>query len=122
MTAGHDSRKCVCGGVLELRERFVDSEGLCHVGRSLSSQRVPLQAAKESRMEASAGLDERKRARGGVLERGEGPVLGETLGEILSALRFEFIVVETANESQIGASAGIDTSGLEFRSGELTLP
>ena len=23
----HDSRKCVCGGVLEVRERFVDGEG-----------------------------------------------------------------------------------------------
>ena len=36
-------------------------------------------------------------------------VLGETLGEILSGLRVEIIVVETANESQIGASAGHDS-------------
>ena len=26
-SAGHDSRKCVCGGVLELNQRFVDGEG-----------------------------------------------------------------------------------------------
>ena len=49
--------KRACGSVLDARKRVVDLEGLCHVGRSLSSQRVPPQAAKESRMEASAGSD-----------------------------------------------------------------
>ena len=48
-------------------------------------------------------------ASGGVLERGEGLVRLETLGEVLRALSAEGVVEEAANEGQIGVSGAADS-------------
>ena len=49
------------------------------------------------------------RAGGGVLERGEGLVFGEALGEVLGRLRVEVVVPQAANESRIAVLWAADT-------------
>ena len=50
-----------------------------------------------------------KRACGGALERGEGLVLLETGGEVLSGLRIELVVLEPASAGEIRVSAALDS-------------
>ena len=46
---------------------------------------------------------------GGVLERLEGLVLLEALGQMLGGLRVQSVEAEAANKGNIGVSAGADT-------------
>ena len=50
-----------------------------------------------------------KWACGGALERLEGRVRLESLGEVLGSLRIELVVLETASEGAIRVSAAIDS-------------
>ena len=69
---------------------------------------VPAEAANEGVNGASAAADSRQigqvcgwRAGGGILERLEGRVLLEALGQVLGSLCVEAVVTETANESRV---------------------
>ena len=46
---------------------------------------------------------------GGVLERCEGLVFGETLGDVLCALRTNVVAEQAANESRIESSGGANS-------------
>ena len=50
-----------------------------------------------------------KRACGGVLERGEGLVRLESLGEVLGSLRIESVLLEAATEASKGAHQNAST-------------
>ena len=52
-----------------------------------------------------------RRAGGGILERLEGHVLLQALGQVLGGLRVEVVAVETANEKGVGLSMPIDSNG-----------
>ena len=73
---------------------------LCKMGVECKRQRV-----------LTAGIE----GWGGVLKGGEGPVIGETPGDVLCALSSEFIVPEPANESQIQTSGGADGADSRHR-------
>ena len=99
---------------LEATERSKLWFALCDVQNGLSTiltNVVSQQTASERRVEASAGPDGRERVSGDVLEGGEGLVLLQTLGKVLSGLGVEVGGSQTANESGIHASAGLDGRG-----------
>ena len=95
-------------GVLDECEGGVRLQEVADDLSALHLQLVVTQAASKSRMEASAGPDGRERVSSGVLEGGEGLVLLQTLGKVLSGLGVEVVVCQTANASRIHVSAGLD--------------
>ena len=48
-------------------------------------------------------------ANGGILDRGEGGVRLEEVGDDLRALHLQLVVAQTANKGRIGVSAAIDS-------------
>ena len=82
-------RRRVCGGVQK--------------GFSFASWIVSLWA------QASGGADGRETVRGSVLERLEGGVGLQRLGDVLGALCTELVVTQTAIESKTQTSGGADT-------------
>ena len=65
--------------------------------------------------QTSAGADGRETVRGSVLERLEGGVGLQRLGDVLGALCTELVVTQTAIESKTQTSGGIDTWGKGVR-------
>ena len=78
-SAAADSRKTMCGGVLERGEGLVLLQALRDVLCALCTELVVLQTANGSQKQTSAAADSRETMRSGVLELLEGPILGETL-------------------------------------------
>ena len=63
---------------------------------------IGLEAANERQMGVSAAADSCQIVCGGrILERLEGRVLLEALGQVLGSLCVEAVVAETANESRV---------------------
>ena len=60
-SGGADSRKTVCGGVLELGEGLIGLETLRNVLRTLCTEAVVAHPASKSQKEMSGGADGRKR-------------------------------------------------------------
>jgi hypothetical protein len=63
----------------------------------------------------SGGADGRETVRGSVLERLEGGVGLQRLGDVLGALCTELVVTQTAIESKTQTSGGIDSREKEVR-------
>ena len=66
----------VCGDLLEGLQGGVRLQRLGDVLGALSTDAVGPDTASESQKDTSGGADGREMMCGGVLERGEGPVLG----------------------------------------------
>ena len=109
MSAGADGKERVCGGVLEGGEGFVLPQALRKVPGGLGIEFVVHQAASASRMEASRGPDGRETACGGVLEGSEALVGCQSPANRIRALCSDVVVVQTANGSQMDASAGLNS-------------
>ena len=88
----------MCGGVLELREGLVLGEALSEVLGALRSDAILLQTASATTSQCQWGLTAGFEWCGGVLERREGLVLGEALGEMLGALRSDVVAAEPASK------------------------
>ena len=84
--------------------------------RARGTDVVAPEAANESRVGLLMATDScqigqvcGRRAGGGILERLEGRVLLQALGQVLGGLRVEVVAAETANEKGVGLSMAIDS-------------
>ena len=103
------TRKGAAESVHQLLKRRVRLESLAQRLCAFGTNVVTPEAASESQIGVSARADSREMGVGGVLQRGEGLVLFETLSEVLGALSTNGIQLQTARRSGAEVSGRADS-------------